>query len=231
MIFKNVAGQKLPVYAYNSLTGLPVTGDSANITCRYDLDGANSYADLTDLNPIEGEGGVYYFDLEQAETNGDMFVYVPVSATENVALKTLVGYTEGGVNVLLSGGVYSKLGNAGTATGLVPGEDLISEDVIATAVTSDMDANSTQLTAIVEDTGTTIPALIEALNAFDPSVYTTLDGETWNEAFTLMRSVLVGISNSSGTVFRDKDDTLDRVTATVDTSGNRTAITTNVTEV
>ncbi len=39
-MFKNVAGQKAYLYAYDASTGLPKTGDAANISLAVSKDGA-----------------------------------------------------------------------------------------------------------------------------------------------------------------------------------------------
>lgn len=60
----------------------------------------------------------------------------------------------------------------------------------------------------------------------------TFDAEDIVEALTLMRAALVGKSTGGGgaTVkFRDKADSKDRITASVDGDGNRTAVSTSAT--
>ncbi len=93
---KNTAGQKVSFLAYSIATGLPVIGDSANITAQISIDfGAMSA--LTDTNPIELDSanakGVYVFDLSQAETNGDVLSITAASATSNVSLDAVNIYT------------------------------------------------------------------------------------------------------------------------------------------
>jgi hypothetical protein len=93
---KNTAGQKFNVLAVNSATGLPVTGDAANITAQISLD-SGAFAAIADTNPTEldatNAAGVYVFDLSQVETNGDVLTIVPSSATSNVQLDMLNIYT------------------------------------------------------------------------------------------------------------------------------------------
>jgi len=92
-IYKNVAGQKIAVYAYDPTVGAGTdpskTGNAANITARISKDGAANAA-TNDVNPTELDAtnskGVYIFDLTQAETNAEMIVLYPVSATANVLL-------------------------------------------------------------------------------------------------------------------------------------------------
>lgn len=80
---KNVAGQKIRVFAFDRATAVPVTGDAANITCKVSIDGGVATA-LTDTNPVEVEDGYYLFDLTQAETNGNTLDFYPESATAGV---------------------------------------------------------------------------------------------------------------------------------------------------
>lgn len=98
MLFKNVAGQKVHVFAYNNTTGAPVTGDAANITGYVSLDGTANAID--DTNPTEVDAtnmpGLYVFDLTQAETNGDGFALYAKSTTANVVLDPIVGFTQAG---------------------------------------------------------------------------------------------------------------------------------------
>jgi len=87
--------------------------------------------------------------------------------------------------------------------------------------------------AILEDTGTTIPALIAALNNI--SVANITGAEVDNDgtaisiagAFKLILAVLTGKSSGGGgatIVFRDINDAKNRISATVDANGNRTAV-------
>ncbi|KKN54816.1 hypothetical protein LCGC14_0588700 [marine sediment metagenome] len=80
---KNIAGQKWVVYAYNTSTDLPVTGDAVNITANLRIDGAAANA-VDDTNPTELEEGYYVFDISQAETNGNQILIAPSSVTGSV---------------------------------------------------------------------------------------------------------------------------------------------------
>ena len=82
-MFKNVASQKVAVFAFNRTTGAPVTGDAANITAKVAKDWATAAA-TNDTNPTEVEDGYYTFDLTQAETNCDALLILPGSATSDV---------------------------------------------------------------------------------------------------------------------------------------------------
>jgi len=85
--------------------------------------------------------------------------------------------------------------------------------------------------SILEDTGTTLPNSITALN--DLSTTDILDAVvegaySIQDVLKIMVAVLAGEVSGGGTTtitFRNLDDDTDRVIATVDTSGNRTAFT------
>ena len=66
--------------AINTSTGLPITGDAANITAKISKD-SGAFASVADTNPTEldatNAAGVYVFDLSQAETNGNVLTIVP----------------------------------------------------------------------------------------------------------------------------------------------------------
>lgn len=95
MLFKNTGSQKAYVFAYNKTTGSATTGDASNITATISKDGAATAA-TNDTNPTEIGGGVYAFDLTQAETNCDTLAIIAASATSNVVLAPLIAYTTGG---------------------------------------------------------------------------------------------------------------------------------------
>jgi hypothetical protein len=97
MLFKNVAGQKIHIYAYNSATGAAKTGDAANITAYVSLDGTANAID--DTNPSEVDAtnmpGIYVFDLTQAETNCNAFALYAKSTTSDIRIEPIIGYTTG----------------------------------------------------------------------------------------------------------------------------------------
>jgi len=69
-----------------------------------------------------------------------------------------------------------------------------------------------------------------AASTFDPAVDVVEGSETWQESMKLVRAEAAGkVAVSGNTVtFRDAADTKDRIAATVDDQGQRTAITTDV---
>jgi len=112
-LLKNVAGQKIAVFAYDVAAGAGKTGDAANITAQIVKDfGAN--AALDDLHPAEVDAinhkGWYAFDLLQAETNADCIIITVSSTTAGIRFAPLViyptvydatkaGYLDGAISV------------------------------------------------------------------------------------------------------------------------------------
>ena len=87
---KNKAGQKIGLIANNLTTGLPQTGDAANITAKISKDFGVA-ASVSDTNPTELDAvnfpGVYVFELTQSETNADVLTIKATSTTANVSLE------------------------------------------------------------------------------------------------------------------------------------------------
>ena len=112
-MYKNVANQKITIYAFDTSTNLPKTGDAANITASISKDGASG-ASSNDVNPTELGGGIYVFDLTQAETNCDMFTIYASSSTSNVQIVPKSLYTNPTLVPFISGFVND--GAAGTSS-------------------------------------------------------------------------------------------------------------------
>lgn len=96
-MYKNIASQKLAVYAYDTVNNTGKTGDAANITAQISKDGAGCAA-TNDVNPTELDAvdapGIYLFDLTQAETNGGLVVLYAKSSTANIELDLAIIYTK-----------------------------------------------------------------------------------------------------------------------------------------
>lgn len=96
---------------------------------------------------------------------------------------------------------------------------------------SDQNDHDTDIDAILVDTSTTIPAQITALN--DITVADIIAGVAdgaydLQEMLRLITAACVGKSSGGGSntlVFRNTGDSKNRITATVDANGNRTAMT------
>jgi hypothetical protein len=88
-MFKNVASQKVRLFAYDYTTGQPKTGDAANITAYVSKD-HGSVTVLGDTSATEADAtnapGSYLFDLTQAETNADNLAFSAKSSTSNIRI-------------------------------------------------------------------------------------------------------------------------------------------------
>lgn len=95
-MFKNVAGQSLLLYAFDTTVEVPKTGDGNNITAYVSLNGATSAA-LTDTTAGQVSAtlapGWYKWDLTQAETNADQLLFTAASVTANIKLRALLVQT------------------------------------------------------------------------------------------------------------------------------------------
>lgn len=88
-MFKNVASQKLIVYAFDATTNLPKTGDAANLTAYVSKDyGAVTVLGDTSATEMDATNakGYYLFDLTQGETNADTLLFSAKSSTANVVV-------------------------------------------------------------------------------------------------------------------------------------------------
>ena len=88
-MFKNTASQKVAVFAFDSATGAPKTGDSGNITVYVSKDwgGVNALTDTsaTEIDSTNAKGW-YLFDISQTETNADLVHLTGKSATSGVVV-------------------------------------------------------------------------------------------------------------------------------------------------
>jgi hypothetical protein len=152
-IYKNIASQKIAVYAHDTSADTAKTGDAANITAQISKDGGVTAA-TNDTNPTELDAtdapGVYLFDMTQAETNADLVIVSAVSSTADISLEPVIIYTLptwANTQTAQTGDSYTRLG--------APAGASVSADIAV------IDGNAD---SILTDTGTTIPAQISGLN-------------------------------------------------------------------
>lgn len=92
-MYKNVASQKVAVFAWDNAAGAAKTGDAGNITAEISKDGGASAA-TDDTNPTELDAtdhpGIYIFDMLQAETNADLVVISAVSSTSDIVMRPII---------------------------------------------------------------------------------------------------------------------------------------------
>ncbi len=88
-MFKNTASQKLTVFAFDSTTNAPKTGDASNITAYVSKDDGTltvlADTTATEVDSTNGKG-YYLFDLAQAETNADKLLFSAKSSTSNIVV-------------------------------------------------------------------------------------------------------------------------------------------------
>jgi hypothetical protein len=88
-MFKNVASQKVALFAFDTTTGAPKTGDGANITPYVSKDygtvTALGTATATEMDSTNAKGW-YSFVLTQGETNADALLFTAKSTTSNVSI-------------------------------------------------------------------------------------------------------------------------------------------------
>ena len=108
-LYRNRAGQKLPIYAYDA-NGLAIVGDAVNITGKMSRDGTTP-ADLVDVHPVELDPtafpGVYMFDVTQPESNADLLLFAAFSTTAEVLIDPQLIYTR----IHQSGDAYAATEN------------------------------------------------------------------------------------------------------------------------
>ena len=270
-IKKNVASQKLAVYAYDPTvaagTDPSKTGDAANITAQISLDGGTSAA-TNDVNPTEldatDQAGVYIFDLTQAETNAEMIMLSAVSATSNILLDpvqvltepekvTLADAAHGGTAATLALKKFEVIATDTNAEAVMfvgdgighalylnatSGSGLQATSVSGTGIggtssdgagfwassTSSVGFKATSIsgTDITSATIEAIPTLAEILAGGD------VDGFTIEETLKLCLAALAGKLSGAETTtitIRSAADDANRIVATVDADGNRSAVT------
>jgi hypothetical protein len=95
-MFKNVASQKVALFAFDTTTGAPKTGDGANITPYvskdYGVVTTLGTATATEMDATNAKGW-YSFVLAQAETNADALLFSGKSVTANVSVVGALIYT------------------------------------------------------------------------------------------------------------------------------------------
>jgi len=178
--YKNVASQKIPVYAFDSDTGLAATGEAANISAEISKDGGASAA-TNDAAPAELDAtdhpGWYLFDMTQTEMNADMIIISPACSSDGIVLHPVALSTIPGSNA----GVLSDLVDAPNATavtaiqnGLATAAALATVDGIVDSIlvdSAEIGAAGAGLTALPWNAAWDAEVQSEAtdaLNAYDP---------------------------------------------------------------
>lgn len=253
MYIKNTASQNLPFCLVNATTGAALTG--ATVTAKRCLDGA-AQASMTGT-VSETAGGQYNMALSQADTNADTGGYlftatsaIPVHITiaffaanipaNVVTIATQAVTCAAGVTVLASVGTAAtstaQTGDSFARVGAPAGAS-VSADVAAVKVdTAAVKAKTDNLPATPAATGDAMTLTAGERNSIATAHLDLANGVetgiTVRQGHRVNLAASAGKVNGGGTAtmhLRDQADTKNRVTATVDSSGNRTAITLDLT--
>jgi hypothetical protein len=122
------------------------------------------------------------------------------------------------------------------ATGATVGVDVVALKAETAAIltdTAEIGAAGAGLTTLATQASVNtiddfLDTEIAAIKAKTDLIPGTIDGKTFSELVTLIASVLLGKASGLDTttaIYRAVDDSKDRVTATVDANGNRSALT------
>lgn len=95
-MFKNVASQKIALFAFDTTTSAPKTGDQVQISAYVSKDwGAVTQLGDTSASQLDATNapGWYVFDLTQAETAADALLFSGKSTTPNVSIVGALVFT------------------------------------------------------------------------------------------------------------------------------------------
>ncbi len=113
-MFKNTASQSLTLYAVDASTGLPKTGDGANMVFYVSKDDgsvtaiASASGVPTEIDATNAKG-LYKIALSQSETNADKLLFSGKSSTSNIVVVPSVIYTVDKTGYSLSTGGIDAL--------------------------------------------------------------------------------------------------------------------------
>lgn len=206
-LFKNVASQKLRVFAFAdsghaSLNARePVTGDAGNITAYFSKDNAALGSFQTAANPSEVDStnapGMYEFSPIQTETDCNVIEFYPVSSTAGVQVITVGGnvqttqppnFPDLGIEsdgdltkVNTLNGHTAQTGDSFSRLGAPAGTNIATDIANARAETEDYIAD--------------LRALIQSRNSIPVECHTLFSGCSW--AYTLNNTLDDSIDGGS----------------------------------
>ena len=145
-LFKNVASQKVSVYAYDISGEASQTGAATSITAQISLDGAASVA-ISDTNPTEldatNQPGIYVFDLATTETNANLIVLSASSSTGGVWIEPISIFTRTVMRGTDSAALATDLATMQTDVTQILSN---TEDIVATGAALNKTATSATIT-------------------------------------------------------------------------------------
>jgi hypothetical protein len=208
-----------------------VTG-ATGLDSKVSKDGG-TFADATnEATEIATASGVYYLDLTSTEMNADTVAVIVKTTSSGAKTTTLVIYP------LKDGDIIANItqvgGQTASASGTVTFPASISS-LTAAGVRSELAVElgriDTTIGSRLASAGYTTPPTSAAIA--DAVLDDAVEGsETLRQAVRLIRAAAVGKLSGAATTeitIRDAADTKARITATVDSNGNRSAVTTDAT--
>jgi len=95
---KNVASQKVLLYAYDKTTGAAAVEDPTTWTIMVSVDGAAAAAAVNDGTSaaVTNQSGMHVLVLDQAETNGSVVSITATTATANILIEPVIIETDAG---------------------------------------------------------------------------------------------------------------------------------------
>lgn len=230
---KNVASQKLIVFAFNTTTNAPVTGDAANITAYVSIDwGAVTVLGDTAATEMDATNakGYYLFDLTQAESNGNTLLFSAKSSTANVVvvgapacIQTVPAsfiVAPGSAGALFIGGSNAATTTASLTTGAIAATTITASGAVAFQSTFAV-TTSTNLAALSCSTfaasGTVTFNAFTVTNNLLVSGNSTVTGTTtYTGAITgsnASNNLAVNTTKTAGVTLYDSDFTIASATA------------------
>lgn len=207
MLFKNVASQKIHIYAYDSTTGAAKTGDAANITAYVSLDGTANAID--DTNPAEVDAtnmpGIYVFDLAQAETNCNAFALYAKSATANIRIEPIIGFTTGAA-VTQTADHTANIAEIKAKTDNLP-TDPADQSAVEAAITAAHSTTNGKIDAVDDYVDTEIAAIKAKTDNLPASPSSLTAQQVWEYATRVLTAgTNIALAKGSGvTGFNDLD--------------------------
>lgn len=96
-MYKNVASQRVAIFAWDGANGQPKGGYGTGIHGWIAKDNG-TFSAMNDTNPtengtVQSATGIYHFDLLQAETNADLVMIAPTADNTDVVIRPMIIYT------------------------------------------------------------------------------------------------------------------------------------------
>jgi hypothetical protein len=226
MLLKNVAGQGVYLYAWNTALNTPDTGDSANITGSYTLDGTD-HSGFSTAHPTEIAVGIYWQPLAQAETNGNMNSYRWASTTSGVQIQPVFVATSGVNLPVATPGAAGGLVVAGSNAATTFASFTVTAGLTIATYTGDTPQTGDSFARLGAPSGASIDA--DILSRLATSGYTTPPTAAAVAAAILTQPLNAAramdtIADTSRTVNDAMHGAIDAVSAQIDASSGTTCV-------